>query len=387
MSPTSSFSIVRRFLRVVFALVLVLPWIQADAHEIRPAVVDLDLQPGNYTLRIQLNLEALMAEIAPEHGDTDESANAPRYDALRAMGPEDLADAFADYRDTFLANIQVTDAEGRTVVHQVAGLEIPPVGDPGLSRDTVITLAPANFPPGGEITWAWQASYGASIIRVNSQGGEAEEDQYSAYLEGGGRSRPIPLDGDIGLGYSEVVRNYVAIGFTHILPLGLDHILFVMGLFLLSPALRPLLIQVTSFTVAHTVTLALGSLGLVRISPDIVEPLIAASIVYVAVENILSDRLQRWRPLVVFGFGLLHGLGFAGVLADVGIAGGFFLSALISFNIGVELGQLAVIALCFLLFGYWFRKRPWYRARITIPLSLLVGLAGAYWFVERTLMA
>ena len=238
-----------------------------------------------------------------------------------------------------------------------------------------------------EISWAWSESYGASVIRVNDSNRTDRDDQYSAYLEAGESSRPIPLSGEITMGFTEVISNYLAIGFTHILPKGLDHILFVVGLFLLSPALRPLLIQVTSFTIAHTVTLALGSLGVIQISPAIVEPLIAASIVYVAVENIISDKLQRWRPLLIFAFGLLHGLGFAGVLSEIGIASGFFIAALLSFNIGVEIGQLTVIALCFLLFGLWFRRRPWYRSRITIPLSLVIALVGAYWFVERTMLA
>lgn len=120
--------------------------------------------------------------------------------------------------------------------------------------------------------------------------------------------------------------------------------------------LRPLFWQVTSFTVAHTITLALGATGMIQISPAVVEPLIAASIVYVCIENMVSDKLQLWRPAVVFGFGLLHGLGFAGVLSEIGIASNFFISALVSFNVGVYLGQIFVILLCFFTVGFWFRK-------------------------------
>ena len=102
-----------------------------------------------------------------------------------------------------------------------------------------------------------------------------------------------------------------------------------------------------------------------------------------AVENLFTDRLQRWRPAVVFAFGLLHGLGFAGVLSEVGLARAQFVTGLIGFNLGVELGQLAVIAACFLGVGLWFRHRHWYRRAIAMPASAAVALVAAFWFVER----
>jgi hypothetical protein len=141
------------------------------------------------------------------------------------------------------------------------------------------------------------------------------------------------------------------LGFTHILPKGLDHILFVLGLFLLSTRKGPLLAQVTAFTIAHTLTLGLSVFGVVSLSWSVVEPLIAASIAYVAVENILTPNLKPWRTTVVFGFGLPHGLGFAGVLQEVGLPRSQRLPLLASFNVGVELGQLTVIALAFLAVG------------------------------------
>ena len=175
---------------------------------------------------------------------------------------------------------------------------------------------------------------------------------------------------------------YLRLGFWHIMPEGLDHILFVVGLFLLSAKLKPLLLQVSAFTVAHTATLALSAYGVVRLSPSIVEPLIALSIAYVAIENLATRELTRWRPAVVFLFGLLHGLGFAGVLGELGIPEPDFLVALLSFNVGVEAGQLAVLVLAFLTVG-WFRNQPWYRARVTIPISLIIAMIGLYWAWER----
>ena len=181
--------------------------------------------------------------------------------------------------------------------------------------------------------------------------------------------------------------SYVPVGFDHIIPKGLDHILFVLGLFFLTLRVSALLWQISAFTLAHTVTLAAGAMGWVTISGSVVEPLIAASIVFVAVENIFSQKLHRWRPALIFGFGLLHGLGFASVLQEFGLPDGQFIAALIGFNIGVEIGQLTVIACAFLLLGVWFGNKPWYRAYISIPSSCLIALIGAYWVIERTILA
>lgn len=176
--------------------------------------------------------------------------------------------------------------------------------------------------------------------------------------------------------------NFAALGFWHIVPEGLDHILFVLGLFLLSTQMKPLLWQVSAFTIAHSLTLALAIFEVVRVPPSIVEPLIAASIAYVAIENIFTTELKPWRPAIVFLFGLLHGLGFAGVLGELGLPRGQYVPALVGFNIGVEFGQLAVIAAALLTIG-WFRHAKAYRNVVVIPGSLAIGAIGIYWMVER----
>jgi hypothetical protein len=183
-----------------------------------------------------------------------------------------------------------------------------------------------------------------------------------------------------------VAREYLALGFKHIVPEGTDHILFVLGLFLLGNRLQPLLWQVTAFTVAHSITLGLSLYGIFRLSPTVVEPLIALSIAFVAVENICTPELKPWRPFVVFGFGLMHGLGFAGVLTSLGLPRQDFATALVAFNAGVELGQLAVITLAFLLVGWW-RRKPWYRRRIVIPASVVIAGTGLFWTVQRIALA
>jgi HupE / UreJ protein len=179
-----------------------------------------------------------------------------------------------------------------------------------------------------------------------------------------------------------VVRQYLTLGLTHILPHGLDHVLFVLSLFLLSTRWQPLLWQVSAFTVAHSLTLGLGMYGLLGPPPAIVEPLIALSIAGVAVDNLRRSELHRSRVAVVFAFGLLHGLGFAGVLTTLGLPRGQFLTALVSFNVGVECGQLLVIGGAFALVG-WYRRHPSYRWRVALPASLAIAGIALYWTVER----
>lgn len=176
---------------------------------------------------------------------------------------------------------------------------------------------------------------------------------------------------------------YMQLGFTHILPLGFDHILFVLSLYLLSPKLKPVLWQATAFTVAHSITLGLAVFKVITPSPAIIEPIIALSIMYVALENILSPSLKKSRIGIVFLFGLVHGMGFASALGSLGLPQNAYLTSLIMFNVGVELGQLAVILLAFFLFGKWFGNKPYYRKYIVIPLSILITLIAGYWTIER----
>ncbi len=182
---------------------------------------------------------------------------------------------------------------------------------------------------------------------------------------------------------ADVFWEYLKLGFQHILPLGFDHILFVLGIFLLKPKMKTVLLQVTCFTVAHSITLALAMNGFISPPSGIVEPLIALSIVFIGIENVLFSELKWWRLIIVFMFGLIHGCGFAGVLSEIGLPQKDFFSALIAFNIGVEAGQTAVILLAVVLFQTRFSDQSWYRKRVTIPVSVCISLVAVYWTVER----
>jgi hypothetical protein len=352
-----------------------------QAHEIRPTIASSTIgKSGELDLRILINLEAHIAGIGPEHSDTSDSDQAPEYDLLRRKNPEALKEAFLPLLPSFLEMIALS-FDGERLPLPFEASEIPPVGDPALARNSTLFLS--GLVPRGAERMRWQAGseLGNTVIRVVKNG--EEKPFYSAYLRPGESTALISLNGVVNQNWRKTFVSYLAVGFAHILPKGLDHILFVIGLFLLSPLLRPLLWQVTSFTLAHTVTLALGIYGLVVIPAAIVEPLIAASIAFIAVENLFTDRLRRWRPLVVFAFGLLHGLGFAGVLAEIGLQQDQFVTSLIAFNLGVELGQIAVLLGCFLVVGLWFRRRSWYRRAIAMPASIAIALVASYWFVER----
>jgi hypothetical protein len=180
----------------------------------------------------------------------------------------------------------------------------------------------------------------------------------------------------------EVARQYLWLGYTHILPKGLDHILFVLGIFLLSPRWNTMLLQVTAFTVAHSITLGLSIYGIVSLPSRIVEPLIGLSIAYVAIENLFTRELKAWRLGLVFTFGLLHGLGFAGVLRELGLPREEFLTALLTFNLGVEGGQLTVIGAALLVVAP-FMNKGWYRQRVVIPASIAIAAIGLYWTLVR----
>jgi hypothetical protein len=175
---------------------------------------------------------------------------------------------------------------------------------------------------------------------------------------------------------------YLRLGFHHIVPEGADHILFVLGLFFLGITWRKLLSQTTVFTVAHATTLFLSTYGIFRLPSRIVEPAIALSIAYIAIENVFKPRLGPGRLAIVFGFGLVHGLGFASSLSDVPFPKRDFVVALLGFNFGVDFGQLFVIAVAFALVG-WFRNEPWFRRRIAIPCSLLIAAVGLFWAIQR----
>lgn len=349
------------------------------AHEIRPAIADVDLSDERVTIVIRLTAESLLAGINLEGlEDTNEAPEADQYDILRQEPASVLEEKIRNAWPSLRNDLSVK-AGDQIILLDLEGVEVEKIGDPELPRDSILSLSASLPRDGSDVLVGWAAANGPLIVR-QAEGGD---DAYAGYLENGALSEPLPRQGAVSESAISTLVRYVGVGFDHIIPKGLDHILFVLGLFFLSTRLRPLVTQVTIFTIAHTITLALAATGTVSVSASIVEPLIAASIVYVAVENIFTQKMSPWRPFIIFIFGLLHGLGFASVLGEFGLAPGRFVSALVGFNIGVEVGQLTVILTAFLLVGYWFGQKTWYRKVISIPASIAIAIVGAYWAVER----
>jgi len=350
------------------------------AHELQPAVANLTVSDDSISGTIELSLEPLIAGMdLSEIEDTDASDKKAQYETLRELSPADLTKAFKEAWPSIATKVYAK--AGETPLHiNINGVEVPEVGDIEVSRLSKLTFFAALPVDGSDVTFGFAADLGGLIVRQAQADGTVG---YAAVLAKGDSSAPMPRDGAAKVSGISNFLNYIKIGFEHIIPKGLDHILFVLGLFFFSLKMRPLITQVTAFTLAHTVTLALATLGIVSVPASIVEPLIALSIVFVAVENIRGGELNTRRILVVLAFGLLHGLGFASVLGDVGLEPSSFIASLIGFNIGVEIGQLAVIAVAFVLLGLPFGKRDWYRKGIAIPASVLIALVGAYWTIER----
>jgi hydrogenase/urease accessory protein HupE len=269
---------------------------------------------------------------------------------------------------------------GGTRIEPELTWRVAPATATGASPIATIRLTGDVPAAAGPLTWKYLWTFTAYSLTDR----RVAEGAATQWLEGDKNSPPLSLDisspNDSRLA---LVGQYVVLGFTHILPKGLDHVLFVLGIFLVGRRLRPILLQVTAFTIAHSITLALSITGIFTLPASIVEPAIAFSIAYIAIENVVVKDLRPWRYGMVFGFGLLHGLGFAGVLRELGLPPSAFVPALFGFNVGVELGQLTVIGAAFLMVGVWFRDRTWYRSRVVLPASVMIACAGLYWTLER----
>ncbi|WP_407493419.1 HupE/UreJ family protein [Pseudooceanicola sp. MF1-13] len=354
---------------------------QGRAHEVLPTIIQLSTEGQDVRLEMRMNAEAFVAGIDLDGlKDTNTSDRSDIYDDLRALPSDEMADRIRNSWPE-ISQGMILSADGTDIPLSLRDIEVSEVGNVDLARPSRVILTGEMPDSTKALTLTWPDGHGTLALRHTGV-----EDGYAGYLDGGETSEPITLQGGQAATGLQAFVQYIPIGFDHILPKGLDHILFVLGLFFLSPTLRPLLWQISAFTLAHTVTLALGALGVVNVPGSIVEPLIAASIAFIAIENIFATGLTRWRPFVVFGFGLLHGLGFASVLQEFGLPQDQFIPALIGFNVGVELGQLTVIALAFLAVGAWFRHKTWYRPGIAIPASAVIACIGLYWAVERTFL-
>jgi len=352
------------------ASAVMLAAVAVSAHEIGTTRVAVTFpQDGSYRVEIVTDASSLLDKLEaaagePRSGASEVNELRERLRRHAPLIPRKVAVAFDNVR-----------------MNPAMGIDVTPSADVGGVPGATLILTGPSPADAGTLTWSYGWTFASYALRVQTR---ASGEPATQWLEGGDTSTPVSLAAlPPPISRLQLALRYLALGFTHILPKGLDHVLFVLGVFLLSRRWQPILAQVSAFTIAHSITLALSIYGIVSVSPSIVEPLIALSIAYIAVENLVLSEMRPWRVGLVFAFGLLHGLGFAGALRDVGLPRSEFVTALVGFNAGVELGQLAAISGAFLAVGYWYGGRIWYRRRIVMPASACIACMGLFWMVQR----
>lgn len=354
------------------ALAWLVPVIAA-AHEIGTTQIVANLADGEgYRITITTDASTLLArlEVAAGRVRSDPESTAEIQRGLAALCdqlPRQLAITFDGMASTPHAECAVEPAEDDAESLTELGARVTLRGP--------VPAAAQSF------RWRYDLSYTAYALTIAAEGRDVVAQ--TLWLEGGEESPPLALAASTEPSALARVGTYFRLGFTHILPLGPDHVLFVLGIFLLSRRPRELLWQVSAFTVAHTITLGLGLYGVVTLPASLVEPLIALSIVYVAVENLSRQRFRARRVVLVFTFGLLHGLGFAGVLQEMALPRTQLLTGLLAFNLGVEAGQLAVIGAALLVTCRFARDPDRYHRWVATPASVAIAAAGLLWTVQR----
>jgi hydrogenase/urease accessory protein HupE len=359
------------FIKIIVFCIASLFALVANAHEIGKTQAQASFRDGRYDVDIVVDPDALLPALEA-YGQRPISRDLPRAERDRRI---------AALADVFLERATVS-FDGRAAAATFAYVPASAFND--LAQTPSRVRISGTIPPAAaDVRFTYGLALGTYALNVHIGDGPVQ----TQWVVGGAPSAavslatPPPPPSRLEIGWQ-----YFVLGFTHILPHGFDHVLFVVGIFLLTSKWRSIVAQVSTFTIAHSITLALTMYGIVSLPARVVEPMIALSIAYVAIENLIVSELKPWRLALVFSFGLLHGMGFAGVLRDLGLPRPAFLTALITFNAGVEAGQLTVIALAFAACAYWqARDRATYRRLIVVPASLLIALTGIVWTVQRAL--
>jgi hypothetical protein len=351
---------------------------------IRPAAAHVvtqlygELQGGEGAWKVEILFDAGYADPASR---SDETAPQPTRDWLMNL-PAAEHERLCREAEAFLRDSLSFRSAGRPLEWKVSfpDFRSTPPGFPSLLNDGAyfhVLIEPAAPRP-GEVTVGMASGDHPDLVVKLPGGGDS-----GSYLTVAPGAEVQLVSGSSAP--SAESRHPVSVAFTqgvlHVVPRGLDHILFVLGIFFLRRRWQPLLKQSLAFTAAHTLTLGLAAAGVVNVPGSVVEPLIALSIAALAVENLFIAEARPWRLFLVFAFGLVHGLGFAGVLSTWIRPGEGFLPTLISANVGVEIGQVAVLAVAWIFTMGWGAGPAWPHFRRWSCVAL--ALAGLFWFVER----
>ena len=348
------------------------------SHEENPSILDFKVEFNTIYLELQINLNVLLQQkLSHEESSALELVD-PDREASEKSSIDDIAELIFKNWGFIRTKIFVA------VDDQQMALKLSEVSvksedsDP---KEKVLNLQiEAKLPDNPKyLILGWEDTLGDLVVREQGNA----QNLYSDYLSKGMKTSQIFLKDAKATSRSDQFLSYVVSGIYHIVPIGYDHILFIIGLYLFANRLSVLALQVTLFTLAHSISLILSALNFISVPSSIVEPIIAISIIYVGLENYFGSRKNRNRVIIVFGFGLLHGLGFASVLKSLELSKDSLVMPLLGFNLGVEIGQILVLAACYSSFGYWFQEKIWYRQRIVKPLSGILVLAGGFWLISR----
>lgn len=386
-----------RLKRLLSVLALLLSALAAHAHSLVFTRVEAMFnRPGEVDITIDYNLALILPQPAAYYALTQSSPETQRAAVEVALplireamefyaGDTHLQLELQDIKLPQLPRVAFDDPaiDKSTMLHFTAKLPLPPA--------PLVMVVPYGARVDHPVLFAAGTASAGVLHRSWVEDGPSEEFDWT----------PVPSatasDGDVAPSSTPTIPaaaakprppwyvdfwTYLRLGFKHIVPEGLDHILFVLALFFLGQTWRKLVAQTTVFTIAHATTLFLSRYGVFSLPGKYVEPLIAFSIACIALENIWRPKLGPARLALVFAFGLVHGLGFAGSLAEVEFPRDQFVMALLGFNLGVDFGQLFIIAVALLAVGWW-RDKPWFRARIMIPCCAAIAAIGLYWTVER----
>jgi hydrogenase/urease accessory protein HupE len=339
----------------------------------------INLSTARVTLRDD---RSVSVEVGLKGSDADRLAGTKIFDAQRDQVDPSLVTASAAPIIAYLAaHVAATGADGRACVPGTATLV--PDGDGVIFRNRF-----SCRDVGGDIVYRstvlTDTDPAARQVVLIGEGDNAPQALLDAANTSVTLSAPAPA-------LLSTMERYLVTGIEHIF-LGYDHIAFLIAVVLWARRLVPVIKIVTAFTIAHSITLSLATLDIVVIPSSIVEPAIAASIVYVAMENFFTSNIDgRWR--VTFAFGLIHGFGFAGALREIGLPTNAIAPALAAFNIGVEIGQVAIVSIVLpaLIALDWLmavdRTKPARAARLVYALSAAIGVIGSYWLITRVLDA
>ena len=349
-----------------------------EGHQV--ATVELEFQQLDHQWRLSGEMD--IAYMLPETRDIPGGPPLSR-EAIMKSAPEEFDRIRKETEATLRKLVRITFA-GQNVAWRVefpdfqkVPFALPPeAGDIALIS-VILIINPQ--PEVGELRAFWSGEQETELIVLSEDGDDAK---IVSTLPGGN----LMLLNQTALGKSIPVKKPVSIGwvlsgFHHVLPKGMDHMLFILGLFLLVPRWKPLMGQSLLFTLAHSITLALAVYGLVHVSSKWVEVLIAVSITCIGIENLLTHKLGKKRMILVFCFGLLHGLGFASVLAEkIGdVPRSQLATPLLGFNVGVELAQICVLLAAFLIL---WPLRKW-TPQVQKWGSVCITLIGIIWVVQR----